>query len=269
MLLDTKALAEATATIVREHVERATAPLIRRIADLETREAPPAPDVDAAIESALANLPTPQDGKDADPEAVAQLVREAVRAEVANLPRATDGKSVTVDDVTPLISEQVAQAVAALPVAKDGVGIAGALIDRTGALVVTLSDGTTRDLGPVVGKDADQLALEQMVRDEIAAIPRPRDGIDGFGFDDLTFEHDGERGFKLLFVKGERTKEFTFEVPVVLDRGVWREGQYKKGDATTWAGSLWIAQRDTDSKPDSGDGWRLAVKRGRDGKDKS
>jgi hypothetical protein len=52
----------------------------------------------------------------------------------------------------------------------------------------------------------------------------------------------------------------------VIDRGVWREGQYKAGDAVTWAGSLWIAQKDTDAKPDSGDGWRLSVKRGRDGK---
>lgn len=34
-----------------------------------------------------------------------------------------------------------------------GVGVAGALIDRSGVLVLTLSDGTTRDLGSVVGKD--------------------------------------------------------------------------------------------------------------------
>lgn len=34
-----------------------------------------------------------------------------------------------------------------------GVGLAGALIDRSGVLVLTLSDGTTRDLGVVVGKD--------------------------------------------------------------------------------------------------------------------
>jgi hypothetical protein len=54
---------------------------------------------------------------------------------------------------------------------------------------------------------------------------------------------------------------------VVIDRGVWREGQeYKAGDGVTWAGSYWIAQKDTSAKPDSGDGFRLAVKRGRDGK---
>jgi Collagen triple helix repeat (20 copies) len=56
---------------------------------------------------------------------------------------------------------------------------------------------------------------------------------------------------------------------VVIDRGVYREGEkYAKGDGVTWGGSFWIAQKDTDSKPDSADGsWRLAVKRGRDGAD--
>lgn len=34
-----------------------------------------------------------------------------------------------------------------------GVGVAGALIDRSGVLILTLSDGTQRDLGVVVGKD--------------------------------------------------------------------------------------------------------------------
>lgn len=34
-----------------------------------------------------------------------------------------------------------------------GIGVAGALIDRTGKLVVTLSDGVTRELGFVVGAD--------------------------------------------------------------------------------------------------------------------
>lgn len=53
----------------------------------------------------------------------------------------------------------------------------------------------------------------------------------------------------------------------VLDRGVWREGAFEKGDGVTYAGSFFIAQRDTQSsdKPGQSDAWRLAVKRGRDG----
>jgi integrin beta 3 len=64
-------------------------------------------------------------------------------------------------------------------------------------------------------------------------------------------------------------KEFTFHVPTVIDRGVYRADEsYQRGDGVTWAGSFWIAQKDTSAKPDAPDGgWRLAVKRGRDGKD--
>jgi hypothetical protein len=34
----------------------------------------------------------------------------------------------------------------------------------------------------------------------------------------------------------------------------------------SFGGSAFIAQRDTTDKPESSDAWRLAVKRGRDGK---
>lgn len=322
-MLDTKALAEATALIVRDHVARATAPLIERIAVLETRptqvdpvaieravaaeiaKLPAARDgvdvdrhqlaldigtavkcavaqlpapmdgksvtidevrplVDQAVASAVSELPAPRDGRDADPAEIAAAVARAVGA----LPAPRDGVSVTVEDLAPTITAAVERAVGALPAAKDGVGLAGALIDRHGALVVTLTDGTTRDLGGVVGKDADMPAIVRAIDEKVAALPVPVDGVDGFGFDDLTVEQSGERSFVLRFTQGERTKEFAFELPVVIDRGVYKDGAtYKAGDGVTWAGSYWIAQKETTSKPDSGDGFRLAVKRGRDGKD--
>jgi hypothetical protein len=60
-----------------------------------------------------------------------------------------------------------------------------------------------------------------------------------------------------------------YRLPIVRDLGVWREGTYRKGDGVTWGGSFWIAQDETTDKPDGpgGKGWRLAVKKGRDGKD--
>lgn len=65
----------------------------------------------------------------------------------------------------------------------------------------------------------------------------------------------------------EQVKEFN--LPVVLYRGVYREGEpYEAGDSVTWGGSTWIALQDTKSKPDSADGtWKLAVKKGAPGKD--
>jgi hypothetical protein len=307
-MLDTKALAEATAIIVRDHVAQATAPLIERIAVLEARPAQIDPAVlERAVAVEIAKLPPARDGVDVDRDQLAVDVGAAVQGAIAKLPVPLDGKSVTIDEVRPLVDQAVASAIAelpaprdgrdadpaeivaavaravgalpaprdgvsvtveALPAAKDGVGLAGALIDRHGALVVTLTDGTTRDLGGVVGKDADMPAIVRAIDEKVAALPPAVNGIDGFGFDDLTVEQSGERSFVLRFTQGERSKEFSFDVPVVIDRGVYKDGAtYAAGDGVTWAGSYWIAQKETGSKPDSGDGFRLAVKRGRDGKD--
>jgi len=189
------------------------------------------------VERAVGELPEPKPGKDADPEQVASLV-----------------------------TQEVERAVAGIPAAKDGVGLAGALIDRDGCLVVTLTDGTTKTLGAVVGKDADTDAIAEMVRGEVAKIPIPKDGL---GFEDMTVETDGDRGCVLRFERGDLKKEFTLSFPMVLDRGVWREQGYAKGDGTTYGGSFFIAQRATEAheKPGNSDGWRLAIKKGRDGRD--
>lgn len=185
---------------------------------------------------------------------------------VAALPAPEPGRGVTVDDVRPVIKEAVQRAVAALPAAKDGCGIAELLIDRDGHLVATMDDGRVKMLGPVVGRngiDADMAAIERSIAEKVAAIPVPADGV---GFDDMTCEVRDD-GVYLVWVKGDVVKDFRLPTPVY--RGVWKEGQaYKAGDTVSWAGSTWIATRDAPGKPDTADGWQLAVKRGRDGKDK-
>lgn len=203
--------------------------------------------VAAAVTAAVAALPPAVDGKSVTVADVEPLIAGEVAKAVAALPPAADGKSVTVADVEPIIAAAVERAVAALPVAKDGIGLAGAMIDRSGALVVTLSDGKLCELGRVEGKD----------------------GEPGLGFDDMAIEQTGERTAQLKFVRGEQVKTFDLTVPAVIDRGVFKEGQeYTAGDAVTFGGSLWIAQKDTGQKPDGPDtGWRLAVKKGRDGRD--
>ena len=55
---------------------------------------------------------------------------------------------------------------------------------------------------------------------------------------------------------------------IVLDAGVWKEGaSYVAGDGVTLGGSFFIAQTATTAKPGKSDDWRLAVKRGNDGRD--
>jgi hypothetical protein len=199
------------------------------------------------VAAAVKALPAPEKGEpgEVDMEAVATIVTEQVKAEVAKLPAPKDGESVTIDQVQPLLAGLVDAAVKALPAPKDGVGLAGATIDRNGALIVTLSNGEPVDLGPIVGKDGETFTL-----------------------DDFDIEQIDERTFKFKFTRGDACHSFEFAFPIVLDRGVWvDEKLYERGDAVSWAGSLWIAQRDAPGKPDTADGgWRLAVKRGRDGK---
>jgi hypothetical protein len=95
-------------------------------------------------------------------------------------------------------------------------------------------------------------------------------GKDGLGFDDMNVDYDGERTFTMRFHRGEQAKEFKFQIPVLLDRGVWKAGAFQKGDGVTLGGQFFIAQRETSAEPmtpDAKDDWRLAVKKGRDGRD--
>jgi hypothetical protein len=223
---------EETASIM---VDRAVTAAVEAITEKLTL--PELPDIGGLVEAAVARLPAPAPGKDADMAAVASMIEARVK-----------------------------DAVSALPVAKDGVGLAGAMISREGSLILTLTNGTTRDLGRVEGKDADMAALRAEVKAMVDAIPRPRDGIDALGFDNLDFTVTEDGAF-LVFARGEHKK--AFRLPIVIDRGVFKDGTaYRSGDGVTWGGSFWIAQRDTKSKPDANTGdWRLAVKKGRDGKD--
>jgi hypothetical protein len=151
-----------------------------------------------------------------------------------------------------------------------GNGIQDLFIDQDGILIATMTDGSVRSCGRVVGRDGrnvDMAEVEATIAEKVAAIPTPKDGADGLGFDDMTEElADDGRTIIRRYQRGDQVKEFRHGLAVVLDRGIWREGEYQKGDGVTWAGSWWIAQETTTDKPDSGKGWRLAVKRGRDGK---
>ena len=89
------------------------------------------------------------------------------------------------------------------------------------------------------------------------------------GIADLSIGFEDERTLSLSFALTDgRTVSQQKSFPVTIDRGVFRDGEYKAGDGVTWNGSYWIAQKDSpEGKPGDGEGWRLAVKKGRDGKD--
>jgi hypothetical protein len=243
-------------------------------AAIEAIKLPTLPDIPAIVtkevQKAVAAIPAPQDGKSVTAEDVAPLIAFEIEKCISKLPKPNDGepgkdgKSIDPAEVQRMVSETVEKAASAIPVpkdgadgkdGKDGVGLAGAIIDRAGELVLTLTNGETKSLGPVVGKDGapGEKGLDG------------KDGRDGFGFEDLDLAETNE-GIALRFMRSDHVKEF--RLPVVLDRGVYKEGQtYRPGDGVTWGGSFWICQHETTDKPDSGKGFRLAVKKGRDGRD--
>lgn len=147
------------------------------------------------------------------------------------------------------------------------------LLERIAELEARKMDVEHMVEGKVAGWALDfERRAQGVLERAVDRMPRPadgKDGRDGIGFDDLTVEHDGERGVVLRFTRGSEVKEFPMSFPVTIDRGVYKEdSDYQRGDAVTWGGSLWIAQKDApESKPGMGDGWRLAVKKGRDGRD--
>ena len=140
---------------------------------------------------------------------------------------------------------------------RDGVGVAGAMIDRAGNLVITCSNGAICELGAVAGANGDP----------------GRDGRDGFSLSnfDATLMGDG-RTVLLSFESADQSFAVELAIPAMIYRGVWRDDQdYQRGDTVTWAGSLWHCDVDkTSEKPDGSEKhWTLAAKRGRDGKEAS
>lgn len=237
------------ADVVVEAVRAATAPLReendvlrKRLEAIEAREIPsairgekgdvgetgpqgergPAGEVDmgaikAMIDEAVASLPSPEKGERGEP----------------------GEKGERGDDGAP---------------GMNGIGLADALIDNSGNLVLTMTDGSTKALGMVVGKDGEN----------------GQNGAPGatFTLDDFDIEQIDDRTFTFKFQKENVVHSFEFEFPVPIMRGAWKEGSYRKGDMVVWGGSLWTAMKETNAKPDSPDsGWMIAARKGRDGKD--
>ena len=296
-MFEIEALAKTMAIVVREHVDAAVAPLHKRIAELEAREPIPGPPGRDGIDG--------KDGSSVGVIEVVPLIEDAVGKAVSALPvpkdgrDGTDGKSVSVDEVAPLITAEVERAVSSIPVPKDGApgrdgldgpsaddiahlvrqavaaipaprdgadgkdgrdgaDVTGSFLDQEGNLVLTLSNGAAKNVGRVVGRDG-------------APGKDGAPGRDGFGLKDFDADlMDDGRTVRLKFDDGSDIS-FAVELgfPTMIYRGVYREGEYQKGDTVTYGGSLWHCNQDgTTQKPDDGSkAWTLAAKRGRDARE--
>lgn len=244
------------------------------------------------VQEAVDAQPKPADGKDAVVDY--DHLQAVINARVDAIPTPKDGTSVTLQDVEPLIARaaeeisaritppkdgkdadmeavfaRLEKLVEALPKAidgKDGVGLAGAMLDADGNLVVTNTKGDVIRVGMVKGQDVDREATKQFILDLFAKQPAPKDGL---GFEDMEEELlDDGRTIVRRYRRGDEVKEFRHTFSVVIDRGIWKsDREYQVGDGVSWNGCFWIAQAVPAGKPQVDKNWRLAVKAGRDGKD--
>lgn len=258
-MIDAKTFGAELAAIVQS----ATLPLIEASKALQARV--------AELEKALSERPEPENGKDADPEAVAAIVFDQIKSQLDEIQGLFDTipEVPQLPDIPALIADAVADAIKAIPEpengkdgaegpkgdvgekGRDGLDLKDLFRADGGRLVAVMSDGTTKDLGEFVGKDGAP----------------GRDGKDGLGFDDLEFTHDDFGRPVAKFQRGDVVKSVA--LPCIIDRGPYKPSdEYRKGDAVSYGGSLWVAQKDApEGKPGDGSDFRLAVKKGRDGRD--
>lgn len=129
----------------------------------------------------------------------------------------------------------------------DGVGVAGGMIDKSGNLILTTSNGETHNLGRVEGKD-------------------------GLGFEDASATWDKEaQEIVMRYAHGDVFKEVRYPAPAPVHAGFWQAGMKARcGSFVTHNGSLWYANKDTSEEPtyQSSD-WQLSARKGADGQHKT
>lgn len=163
---------------------------------------------------------------------------------------------------------------------RDPIDVTDAMVDRDGQLTIVFSNGTTKNVGRIVGRDGFDGAAG---RDGIDGAPGPkgepgrdgvdgkdgidgRNGVDGFGFDDMSAElrEDG-RTVVFRFAQGDRVKEFPMKFPVSLFRGAYdAERVYDTGDVVSFGGSTFHASEETIGQvPGTSDKWVQMTAAGR------
>lgn len=207
------------------------------------KDAPPV-DVKAIEEAILSRIPKPQDGRDADPALIQQFISSEVERAVSELPKAKDGERGERGEPGP-----------------DGKSVELSEVEA-------LARKAVDDHASQWELDFERRAQDLFQR-VIDRLPKPKDGRDGLGFEDLDVTHDGDGNVTFLFKRGELEKAFTVRFPRQKFKGVYRQGEaYREGDDVTVDGSRYTALEDNPSdRPGTGKGWQLSVKKGRDGKD--
>jgi hypothetical protein len=212
-------------------------------------------------------------GKDADPINIADVAAEILESDAFKMITGLQlSKAVDIHFVNnpvldgkspdPITDEQIAKQVVAYikanPPAKGdkgdagdpGIGLAGAMIDREGELIITTTKGEAVRLGRVVGKDGDN-------------------GDNGLSMSEVsrTYDPDTHEVVERWAVADEK-KELRYPAGGLRPGGFYRDGMKALPlQVVTHDGCAWVALKETKAKPchENKDDWQLLVRKGRDG----
>lgn len=236
------------------------------------------PDVSKMVAEAVSAIELPKAPELPDfSQSIADAAESAVKQALESLPKPKDGKSVSAEDLRSLVEDVVS---ASLPEPVD----VEKLAENVAANIPIPEPGSD-------GKDALSIELEPCI-DETKSYPRgtyathngglwrsheKTHGMRGWecivdGVSNVDIKQDNLRTFSISLERASGVVEVkSFDVPVTIYRDVFKAGnEYQPGDTVTWGGSLWHCNEATSDKPgETGSkGWTLAVKKGRDLRDK-
>lgn len=221
----------------------------------------------AEVKAAMAAIPKARDGKDGRDAAFDyESMRAEIQRAVAALPKPADGRDgrdgvdgsdgPSVDEVNNLIARHVEAHLEAIVKKTQGPLIEKAFDDRMESIVTRAALQVQPGRDGLPGRPGTPGDPGIDGRHGV-------DGRDGFTPDDLQVELKDGRTLVLKMTAGDRTiqRQVTLKgLPIYRD--VYKHGTtYSEGDACTYAGSVWIARRNTDEAPrGKTDSWKLAVK---------
>jgi hypothetical protein len=246
------------------------------------------PELKEYIASLVKEIPAPKDGSSVTAEDVLPELKEYIASLVKEIPAPKDGSSVTAEDVLPELKEYIASLVKEIPAPKDGSSVTAEdvlpeLKEYIASLVKEIpapkdgKDGVTPNVSEIAGhfeRRFGELALswDRQAREifdkAVERMPKPKDAVSLDAFD-LSLGEDG-RTVTVRMNAGDEVLEKSLKIPCIIDRGIFGKSaeRYEAGDGVTYGGCFWIAQKDNpEGTPGASSDWRLAVKKGRDGRD--
>lgn len=252
-----EAIAKQLAPIIKGAVGELNSKLESLRAEFESVKSVPQPepvDVEAIAKQAAEMVVIPQPEPVVIPEIdLVEVAKQA--AALVEVPQPDKPETVDFDAI-------VKQVAAQIPTPKDGQSV-----DREDVIKAVSAEFERRFSDLLL--HCERKAAETFEK-ALDRMPKPADGRDALPLEsfDISMGEDG-RTLTVKMQAGDSVQEKSIRLPVLLDRGAYSaEKSYEAGDVVSHGGSMWIASSEPGGAPGlGGNGWRLAVKRGRDGKD--